>query len=68
VLLSVPNLDLVSVAELTAAAALVETGRITDVPLARQLAIGVARSLVVDASGKIGSNLTFQIGNGTVMF
>jgi mono/diheme cytochrome c family protein len=68
VLLSVPNLDLVSVAELTAAAALVEAGRITDVPLARQLAIGVARGLVVDASSKIGSKLTFQIGDATVMF
>jgi hypothetical protein len=68
VLGSVPNLHLVSVAELVAAAALVESARLTDVPLARQLAVGVARGLVVDASNKIGSNLTYQIGDGTVMF
>jgi mono/diheme cytochrome c family protein len=68
VLVGVPNLNLVSLTELTAAAALVDTARLTDVPAVRALVIGVARGLVSDAATKIGTNLTFQIGDGTVMF
>lgn len=68
VLVSVPKLNLVSVAELTAAAALVETARLTDSASSRSLAIGIARGLASDASSKIGTNLTYQIGDGTVMF
>jgi mono/diheme cytochrome c family protein len=64
----VPNLDTVSLTELTAAAALVDTARLTGSAVARAVAIGVARGLVSDASGKVGTNLTFQIGDGTVMF
>jgi mono/diheme cytochrome c family protein len=68
VLGGVPNLDAVSLAELIAAAALVDTARLTDSAAARAVAIGVARGLVADASTKVGTNLTYQIGDGTVMF
>lgn len=68
VLSAVPNLDTASLAELTAAAALVDTARQSNVPAARAATIGVARGLVSDASSKLGTHLTFQIGDGTVMF
>ncbi|HEX3763940.1 MAG TPA: hypothetical protein VHW23_34835 [Kofleriaceae bacterium] len=68
VLRGVPNLDTMSVTELLAAAALIDTARLADVPLVRALTICIARGLVADASTKIGTNLTFQIGDGTVMF
>jgi hypothetical protein len=68
VLSGVPNLDAASLAELTTAAALVDTARQSNVPAARAATIGVARGLVSDASSKLGTNLTFQIGDGTVMF
>jgi hypothetical protein len=68
VLSGVPNLDVASLAELTAAAALVDTARQSNVPAARAATIGVARGLVSDASSKLGTHLTFQIGDGTVMF
>lgn len=68
VLGSVPNLDTVSLTELLAAAALIDTARLADLPVVRALTIGLARGLVADAQAKIGTNLTFQIGDGTVMF
>ncbi|HEX8108163.1 MAG TPA: hypothetical protein VF516_10575 [Kofleriaceae bacterium] len=68
VLHGVPNLDAASLAQLKAAAALVDTARRTHMPATRAKNISAARGLVSDASTRIGTNLTFQIGDGTVMF
>ncbi|HEU4733452.1 MAG TPA: hypothetical protein VFT22_36415 [Kofleriaceae bacterium] len=68
VLAAVPNLDAASLVSLVAARALVDQARATDSELERVLEIALARNLVVTASGKVGTNLSYQIGDGTLMF
>jgi len=46
----------------------IETARTTSSSSTRASAISSARSRLTQAGPKIGSNLTFMIGNGTVMF
>ena len=68
VLSGVPNLNPVSLTELIAARAIVEGARTIDSSVSRALAIAIARNLVAEAQARIGTNLTYQIGNATVMF
>jgi hypothetical protein len=68
VLAGVPNLDAASLLSLVAARELVDQAQLTGSEVHRVLAITVARSLVSLASTKVGTNLTYQIGDGTVMF
>lgn len=68
VLAGVPNLDAQSLVSLIAARALVDQARATGSDLERTLEIAIARGLVSLASTKVGTNLTYQIGDGTVMF
>jgi mono/diheme cytochrome c family protein len=68
VLAGVPNLDTESLASLIGARVLVDQARATGSELQRTLEIALARSLVSLASTKVGTNLIYQIGDGTVMF
>jgi len=68
VLAGVPNLDVESVISLIAARVLVDQARATGSEFQRALDIILARGLVSLASTKVGTNLTYQIGDGTVMF
>lgn len=68
VLSGAPNLNTVSLAELIVARALVDGARANDSSVSRALAIATARGLVADASVRVGTNLTYTIGDGTVMF
>lgn len=65
---SVPNLNRASLTELVAAAALVDTARLTNAPVAAGAGDQHRAQAGVDASTQIDTNLTFQIGDGTVMF
>jgi mono/diheme cytochrome c family protein len=68
VLVAVPNLDAQSLVSLVAAKLLVDQARATGSEFQRALEIALARNLVSLASTKVGTNLTYQIGDGTVMF
>jgi hypothetical protein len=68
VLADVPNLDAASLISLVAARGLVDQAQLTSSEAHRVLTITIARGLVSLASSKIGTNLTYQIGDGTVMF
>ncbi len=68
VLSGVPNLNGPSLVSLIGALALVDGARETDSEFQRTLAIAIARQLISVASTKIGTNLSYQIGDGTVMF
>jgi hypothetical protein len=68
VLGGVPNLDTESLVSLIGARVLVDQARATGSELQRTLEIALARGLVSLASTKVGTNLTYQIGDGTVMF
>jgi len=68
VLSGVPNLDTTSLLALLAARALVDEARTTSSDVSRVLAITLARQLVIGASSSVGTNLTYTIGDGTVMF
>jgi hypothetical protein len=68
VLGGVPNLDTESLISLIAARVLVDQARLTGSEFQRALEIALARGLVSLASTKVGTNLTYQIGDGTVMF
>ena len=68
VLGGVPNLDIESLISLIAARVLVDQARATGSEFQRALEIALARGLVSLASNKVGTNLTYQIGDGTVMF
>jgi len=68
VLSGVPNLDGSSLFSLRTARALVDDARTTPSDVSRVLAIALARQLVLQASTSVGTNLTYTIGAGTVMF
>jgi hypothetical protein len=68
VLSGVANLDAPALLSLVTARALVDEARTTGSDVSRVLAITLARQLVALASTTIGTNLTYQIGAGTVMF
>jgi hypothetical protein len=68
VLSGVPNLNPQSLISLFAARALLDEARATGSEFQRGLVITIARQLVSTASAKVGTNLTYQIGDGTVMF
>jgi hypothetical protein len=68
VLAGVPKLNAPSQVAMLTALALVESARLSPSELERKLAVTVARQLVTQASSTVGSNLNYQIGDGTVMF
>jgi hypothetical protein len=68
VLAGVPNLDAPSLISLVAARALIDDAQRTDSDAHRAVVITLARALVSAASTQVGTNLTYQIGDGTVMF
>jgi len=68
VLSGVPNLDGPSLLSLVGARELVDEARKTDSEFQRARAITIARGLISLASTKVGTNLTYDIGDGTVMF
>jgi len=68
VLNSVPDLNADALSCLRSARALVDQARATSSETTRANAIAAARSLVAQASSMIGTNLTYQIGDATVMF
>jgi mono/diheme cytochrome c family protein len=68
VLLGAPNLNNDSLLSLLSASLFVNDARLTTSDVLRVLDIAVARELVLGASTGVGTNLTYQIGNGTVMF
>ncbi len=68
-LAAVPNLDVSSQLAFATAAFLIEAGRATGCSdTDRAALVTLARQLVVVGSSGIGSNLTYTIGEGTVMF
>lgn len=68
VLAGQPNLNLASILSLLSAATLVESAQLTELGFDRLISIALARQLVISASAGVGTNLSFTIGNGTVMF
>ncbi|HEX7836463.1 MAG TPA: hypothetical protein VF469_03320 [Kofleriaceae bacterium] len=68
VLNAVDNLDGASQAALVAAVVFIEGARVTNSEDDRRGAIAIARQLVTQASSNVGTNLTYQIGDATVMF
>ena len=68
VLNSVPALNADALSSLRSARALVDQARATGSETTCANAIAAARSLVAQASSMIGTNLTYQIGDATVMF
>lgn len=68
VLLGQPHLNLASVAALVGARGLIDEARATSSVLGRMAAVLAAREALKQAHGKLGMNLAFQIGDGTVMF
>jgi cytochrome c peroxidase len=68
VLSAVPDLDAASQASLRDARARIDDARATASFAQRALLIGKARLHLKAATAAIGTNLTFQIGEGTVMF
>jgi cytochrome c peroxidase len=68
VLTGASNLDAASTGSFIAATALIETARTTGSEVARLAAVTLARQLVTSGSTAIGSKLTYEIGNGSVMF
>jgi hypothetical protein len=68
VLAAVPNLNVPSQFSLIYAFVLIEGARESTSELDRTRAVTVARRLVTQASSNVGTNLNYQIGDGTVMF
>jgi hypothetical protein len=68
VLSAVPNLDAASLASFNNAATQLQTAQTTTVEATRVTALNAARQLVTQASSAIGTNLTYNIGEGSVMF
>ena len=68
VLSGVPGLNVEALLAFVSARSLVDQARATSSELTRAAAIAAARSLVVLASSKIGTNLTYQIGDANLMF
>jgi hypothetical protein len=68
VLAAVPNLNANALFNLRSARTLVDQARATSSDSERAAAIGLARTQLQQAAPKIGSNLTCQIGGGTLMF
>jgi mono/diheme cytochrome c family protein len=68
VLVEVPSLNPGSSLALASAALLIESARTASSETDRALAVLAARGLVSLVSGDVGTNLTFQIGDGSVMF
>jgi len=68
VLSSVPNLNPNQITLLGQAASLVQVAMTTDTLDDRRLAIQHAINFATNGSAGIGTNLNYQIGDGTVMF
>lgn len=68
VLSAVPNLNAAAQSTFTAAVNNINVARTTDIESDRVNATTLARQQVVQASNSIGTNLTYQIGDGVVMF
>jgi hypothetical protein len=68
VLAGVPRLNVSSQVAMITALALIESARLAPSEIERKLAVTIARQLVTQASTGVGSNLNYQIGDGTVMF
>ncbi len=68
VLAGVPSLNGSSLAALFAARLLIDDARATSSEVQRVFSIALARQLVQQASISVGTNLTYTIGAGTVMF
>jgi hypothetical protein len=68
VLAEVPDLNVVSQISLIAAALFIESARVVSSESERLLLVTVARDLVRNAASSIGTNLTYDIAEGVVMF
>jgi hypothetical protein len=68
VLSAVPNLDVASLSAFGNAVTQLDTARATSVEADRISALNNARNLIVQGSSAIGTNLTYAIGEGSVMF
>lgn len=68
VLSGVPSLNADALTNLRSARSLVDQARATSSETTRASAIAAARNQVSLASSKVGTNLTYQIGDATVMF
>jgi hypothetical protein len=65
---AVPNLNAAAQSAFTAAANNIAIAQTTDIESDRGNATTAARQQIVPAANSIGTNLTFQIGEGVVMF
>ena len=68
VLGAVPSLNSSSQTALRDARLFIDLARTTSSPFTRAAAIAAARSALTSGSSRIGTNLTYTIGDGTVMF
>jgi hypothetical protein len=68
VLSGVPSLNSSSQSALRDARLFIDLARATTSPFTRLAAISAARSALTSGSSRVGTNLTYTIGNGTVMF
>ena len=68
VLYGVANLNASALSLLNSARASVDLARVTSSESTRTSAVNAARAAVLAVSGKVGSNLTYQIADGSVMF
>jgi hypothetical protein len=67
-LAEVPDLNVTSLLSLIGAGVFIESARATNSESDRVLLVTVARQLVVSASSSVGTNLTYNIAEGVVMF
>jgi hypothetical protein len=68
VLSAVPSLNSSSQTALRDARTFIDIARLTSSPFTRVAAIAAARSALTSGSSRIGTHLTYTIGDGTVMF
>jgi hypothetical protein len=68
IIAEVPNLNVNSLLSLISAGLFIESARASTTELERLLLVTVARGLVVSASSSVGTNLTYNIAEGVVMF
>jgi cytochrome c peroxidase len=68
VLAGMPNLNANALVNLRSARTMVDQARATSSDSERAATIRLARTQLIQAAPKIGSNLTYQIGTGTLMF